>query len=134
MDKEITDMFNRVIEQNNLIMESADKRLEMANKMVLKLAESADKLADSVSEMKDMMVHLEKVYTSRNDTLVKNRDEFKEAYTKLLHQYEGLQKRMFDRYDKMEDESWQTLTEIARRPTMNTTNNNASDNNPRAAL
>lgn len=101
-----------------MLLRSADKRLRMANEMVLKLAASADTLSQSVADMKDMMVHLEQVYTSRNDALVKNRDEFREAYTKLLHKYERLEDKYLARYEQMDADMWNTIQEMARKPTI----------------
>lgn len=111
----------KLIRQNTELMKSADKRLDKANEMVLKMAHSADMLATTVSELKDMMVHLETVYTSRTDMVIKNRDEFKESYTKLLHRYEELGHK----YENMMKESYNTVKELARRPTM--TNNNTNN-------
>lgn len=109
----------------HLLLSGADKRLAMANEMVLKLAQSADCLASSVVEIKDMMVHLEKVYTSRNDMLVKNRDEFREAYLKLLNsyevlqgKYETLQQDMSSRYGSMAEDLFRTVQDLAQKPTI----------------
>lgn len=113
---------------NHLLLKSADKRLKMANEMVLKLASSADKLAESVKDLKGMCVHLEQVYTARNQTLSKNRDEIMDAYKKLLVRHEELQTRFDDlqlsireKYNTMSDELFHTMQEIARKPTI--TNN-----------
>lgn len=89
--------------------------------MVIILAHSVDTLSSSVSEMKDIMIHLEKIYMERNNMLVKNRDEYKEAYGKLLHTYMNLQHK----YEEMMNDSYDTLKEIARRPTF--ANNNNTD-------
>ena len=111
-----------LVEQNNVLLEHADERLESANKMVATLAHSADMLTDSVSQMKDMMVHLEQVYTSRNEQVIKNRDEIYAAYNKLLSQYVNLQHK----YDTHMEEANRTLMELARRPT-SVNNNNIGD-------
>lgn len=96
------------------LMTSADKRLAMANEMVLKLAGSADKLSESLIHLKEMMVHLEEAYTSRNDMLVKNRDEYRQAYEALLKRYNEL---TADK-DKLADDMFNTLRELAGRPTI----------------
>lgn len=114
-------LFGKMIKQNSRFIYDADQRLKKANEMVIVLAHSADTLSSSVSEMKDMMIHLEKIYTERNNMLVKNRDEFKEAYEKLLHTYMSLQHK----YEEMMSDSYNTLKEIARRPTF--ANNNNTD-------
>lgn len=112
-------LFGKMIKQNSKFIQDADKRLKMANDMVSTLAHSADNLSASVSDMKDMMVHLEQIYTSRNDMLVKNRDEFKEAYEKLLHTYTNLQQK----YEETMKDSYNTVKELARRPTFHNNNN-----------
>lgn len=111
-------LLGEMIKQNSKFIYDADQRLKKANEMVIILAYSADTLSSSVSEMKDMMIHLEKIYTERNNMLVKNRDEYKEAYGKLLHTYMNLQHK----YEEMMNDSYDTLKEIARRPTF--ANNN----------
>lgn len=116
-------IFTRIVRQNRTLIESADHRLDKANEMVLTLAHSADSLAASIQHLKDMMVHLEEVYTTRNNSLTKNRDEIMTAYTKLLRRYEELQ----DKHDLLNQEMFGTLQELARRPTMNTTNNNGAN-------
>ena len=114
--------------QNHFLLKSADKRLNKANEMVITLAHSADQLSSSISELKDMMVHLETVYTSRNDMLIKNRDDFKDSYIKLLKKYEiqeqeikELQKLSQQQNLRFADEILHTIQEIARKPTI--TNN-----------
>ena len=114
--------------QNHFLLKSADKRLNKANEMVITLAHSADQLSASISELKDMMVHLESVYTSRNDMLVKNRDEFKDAYTKLLARYEEKEQQIKEMQVKQQeqnikyvDEVFRTIQEMARKTTI--TNN-----------
>lgn len=111
-----------LIWQNHAFLRSADKRLSKANDMVLTLAHSADNLAESIQHLKDMMVHLEQVYTSRNDAVIKSRDEITGAYKALLHRYTDLETK----YENVMKDAHATLAEIARRPT--TTNNNNSTN------
>lgn len=115
------DRLNKLVDQNNTLLIHADERLDRANQMVLTLAHSADLLAGSVSELKEMMVHLEQVYVSRNEQILKNRDEYKAAYDKLLIQFEDQRARL----RTLADEDHRALKELARRPTMNTTNNNS---------
>lgn len=109
----------RLVQQNNTLLTNADHRLDRANEMVLTLAHSADELSKSVSELKDMMVHLEDEFNSRNAFLIKNRDEFRDAYTKLLRVYEEQQHK----YESVMQESYNTLKELAKRPTINNNNN-----------
>lgn len=111
-----------LVNQNNILLMHADERLESANKMVSTLAHSADLLSASISELKDMMVHLEQVYTSRNEQVIKNRDEIYTAYNKLLSQYVNLQQK----YDTHMEDANRTLLELARRPT-SVNNNNIGD-------
>lgn len=114
--------------QNHFLLKSADKRLNKANEMVVTLAHSADNLSESVSHLKDMMVHLEQVYTARTDMVIKNRDEFKDAYTKLLNRYEEKEKQIQEMQEDLQkqnlmyaNEIFRTIQEIAKKPTI--TNN-----------
>lgn len=114
--------------QNHFLLKSADKRLNKANEMVVTLAHSADNLAESVSHLKDMMVHLENVYTQRTDMVIKNRDEFKDAYQALLKNYKekeeqirDMQERQTQQNIKYAEEVFRTIQEMARKTTI--TNN-----------
>lgn len=114
--------------QNHFLLKSADKRLNRANEMVVTLAHSADNLSESVSHLKDMMVHLEGVYTSRTEMVVKNRDEFRDSYIKLLKKYEEKEKQIQEMQEDLQkqnlmyaNEIFHTIQEIAKKPTI--TNN-----------
>lgn len=103
-------MFDRLIEQNSDIMKGADERLDRANKMVLELSEVVRSLSKAFEVNNRVVQHLEKTYTSRIDQAVEAKDQFHDAYVKLLHKYEELEKDYFD-----------TLKEMARRPTISNT-------------
>lgn len=108
---------------NHLLLKSADKRLSKANEMVLTLAHSADKLSESVSQMKELSICLKNNYEQRLSELEHNRDDLRDAYTKLLHKYENLNDRIINNYDKMKDESFHAMREMATKPTISNSNN-----------
>ena len=112
-------LITSLVVQNNLLLRHADQRLDKANEMVLKLSHSCDILAHNNSELKDMLVHLEQVYTARNDTMKSNYDKIYDSYVKLLHKYEDLEGTYIDELKHYQT----TVHELARRPTTNNTNN-----------
>lgn len=116
--KTSSERLHHLTEQNNTLLEHADHRLDKANEMVLTLAHSADQLSVSISHLKEMMVHLEQVYTSRNDMLVKNRDEYRSAYNALLSEYKEKDAKL----EALRNDAMGTLQELAHRPT-NSINN-----------
>ena len=92
-------------------MRHADKRLESVHKMVDRMAGSADKLAESICRMK------EEEDNSRIKQLIKNRDDFREAYNKLLQTYKVDRTKKEELYN-----SYITaLKDLASRPTINNT-------------
>ena len=107
-------LFHRILEQNKHIAQMADSRLDRANKMVGELSHSVAELSRSMEDAEKMVEHLEKEYTHHINQVCSNRDEIMEAYKKLLHKYEEEQ-----------GESFAILKELARRPTVSNTNNNA---------
>lgn len=114
------DRLTKLIEQNNVLLTHADHRLDKANEMVLTLSHSADLLADSIKELKDMAIQRAESYENESKILIASREEYKTAYSKLLVQFEEQRKRLRE----LADEDHRALKELARRPTMNTTNNN----------
>lgn len=127
--KTSSERLHDLTKQNNTLLSHADERLAMANKIVHDmlsehtrcintLASSADSLAVSITDIKDMMLHIEKAYTTENAHIMKNRDEYKDAYGKLLKEFEVLRKKLQD----LADEDHRALKELARRPTI--ANNN----------
>lgn len=114
------DRLTTLVEQNNALLVHADQRLDRANEMVLKLAHSADLLSESIKALKDMAVQRAESYDIESKTLIASREEYKDAYTKLLVQFEEQRKRLRE----LADEDHRALKELAGRPTMNTTNNN----------
>ncbi len=99
-----------MIHVNSRLMRHADKRLESAHKMVDRMAGSADKLAESICRMKEED-------NSRIKQLIKNRDDFREAYSKLLQTYKVKRTKKEELYN-----SYITaLKDLASRPTINNT-------------
>lgn len=126
-----SERITELVRQNNILMDHADKRLDRANQIVHELLEkhttttntlshSADSLAASISHLKDMMVHLETVYTERNNSLSKNYDQLNNAHVKLTARYIDLE----NKYDDLIKQAYGTLQELARRPTTTNNNNN----------
>lgn len=105
--------------QNRYYIKSADKRLSKANEMVLTLTITGKDLAESIKALKDMMLHLEQVYTSRTDSVIKSRDQWELSYNKLLQRYTAIE----DKYFKSQEKNQDTVSEIARQPTYTTLNN-----------
>ena len=108
-------LFARLVEQNNKILIQADKRLDRANEMVLTLTHSADLLSESVREMKDLSYNLTQSYEAERKVLTDNRDEYREAYGKLLKQFEAQREHL----RQLADEDHRALKELASRPTIN---------------
>lgn len=104
---------------NYRLMKSADKRLSKANEMVLTLAHSADMLSQSVCVMKDIMTELRKEETDKYKQIEQNRDDFREAYTKLLQTYKVEQQEKKELYNQYIS----SLRELANRPTIQNTHN-----------
>ena len=105
-----------MIHVNSRLMRHADKRLESVHKMVDRMAGSADKLAESIRRMKDIISEMEKD-NSRIKQLIKNRDDFREAYNKLLQTYKVESTKKEELYN-----SYITaLKDLASRPTINNT-------------
>lgn len=117
-------LFIMVIIQNNTLLRHADHRLDKANEMVLKLAHSADTLSNSVSQLKDMLVHIEQLSNTTTTCVAQNRDEYKEAYAKLLTRYTALQ----DKFESELKEHKALVHEMARRPFLTNTNTNTNTN------
>ena len=104
------------IHVNSRLMRHADKRLESVHKMVDRMAGSADKLAESIRRMKDIISEMEKD-NSRIKQLIKNRDDFRDAYNKLLQTYKVERTKKEELYN-----SYITaLKDLASRPTINNT-------------
>lgn len=112
-------IFARLIKQNSDLLIHADERLAQANEMVLMLSKTSSEVSNSMREMKDLMVHIESVYNARLDCVTKNRNDIMDAYTKLLTQFEELRHR----HEAMMDDSYHTMRELARRPTLTNNNN-----------
>lgn len=112
-------LFTRMVKQNSDLLHNADKRLAQANEMVLILAKTSAEVADNMKEVKELIIHLESVYNSRLDCVTKNRDEIMSAYTKLLAKFEDLRMK----HESMMDDSYSTMKELARRPTLTNNNN-----------
>ena len=105
-----------MIHVNSRLMRHADKRLESVHKMVDRMAGSADKLAESICRMKDIISEMEED-NSRIKQLIKNRDDFRDAYDKLLHTYKVERTKKEELYN-----SYITaLKDLASRPTINNT-------------
>ena len=99
-----------MIHVNSRLMRHADKRLEYVHKMMDRMAGSADKLAESICRMKEED-------NSRIKQLIKNRDDFREAYNKLLQTYKVERTKKEELYN-----SYITaLKDLASRPTINNT-------------
>ena len=107
-----------MIHVNSRLMRHADKRLESVHKMVDRMAGSADKLAESICRMKDIISEMkEEEDNSRIKQLIKNRDEFRDAYDKLLQTYKVERTKKEELYN-----SYITaLKDLASRPTINNT-------------
>lgn len=107
-----------MIHVNSRLMRHADKRLESVHKMVDRMAGSADKLAESICRMKDLISEMkEEEDNSRIKQLIKNRDDFREAYNKLLQTYKVERTKKEELYN-----SYITaLKDLASRPTINNT-------------
>lgn len=112
-------LFTRMVKQNSDLMHDADKRLAQANEMVLILAKTSAEVADNMKEVKELIIHIESVYNSRLDCVTKNRDEIMSAYTKLLAKFEDLRLK----HENMMEDSYSTMKELARRPTLTNNNN-----------
>lgn len=108
-----------MIHVNSRLMRHADKRLESVHKMVDRMAGSADKLAESICRMKDIISEMkEEEDNSRIKQLIKNRDDFRDAYDKLLQTYKVERTKKEELYN-----SYITaLKDLASRPTINNTN------------
>lgn len=106
-----------MIHVNSRLMRHADKRLESVHKMVDRMAGSADKLAESICRMKDIISEKKEEDSSRIKQLIKNRDDFREAYNKLLQTYKVERTKKEELYN-----SYITaLKDLASRPTINNT-------------
>lgn len=106
-----------MIHVNSRLMRHADKRLESVHKMVDRMAGSADKLAESICRMKDIISEMEEEDNSRIKQLIKNRDDFRDAYNKLLQTYKVERTKKEELYN-----SYITaLKDLASRPTINNT-------------
>lgn len=112
-------LFTRMVKQNSDLMHDADRRLAQANEMVLTLAKTSAEVADNMKEIKELTIHIESVYNSRLDCVTKNRDEIMSAYTKLLAKFEDLRLK----HENMMEDSYSTMKELARRPTLTNNNN-----------
>ena len=99
-----------MIHVNSRLMRHADKRLESVHKMVDRMAGSADKLAESICRMKEED-------NSRIKQLIKNRDDFREAYNKLLQTYKVERTKKEELYNSYITD----LKDLASRPTINNT-------------
>ena len=105
-----------MIHVNSRLMRHADKRLESVHKMVDRMAGSADKLAENICRMKDIISEMEED-NSRIKELIKTRDDFREAYNKLLQTYKVERTKKEELYN-----SYITaLKDLASRPTINNT-------------
>lgn len=113
-------LLSRLVKQNTDMINASDKRLYQANELVVTLSKTSAQIADDMKDMKDLVIHIESVYNSRLDCVTKNRDEIMSAYTKLLAKFEELRSK----HETMMEESFNSLKELARRPTL--TNNNNS--------
>ena len=99
-----------MIHVNSRLMRHADKRLESVHKMMDRMAGSADKLAESICRMKEED-------NSRIKQLIKNRDDFREAYNKLLQTYKVERTKKEELYNSYITD----LKDLASRPTINNT-------------
>lgn len=85
-----SDRLQSLIRQNNTLLAHADERLDRANEMVLTLAHSADKLSVSTHDLKSFAIRLKEDFVSEKEELIKSREDFRDAYLKLLSKYELL--------------------------------------------
>lgn len=108
-----------MIHVNHNLMKSADTRLSKANEMVLTLAHSADKLAESISVHKELLVQLQEDYNEKVRSIEVNRDDFRNAYTKLLAKYQLNEEKR----DSLNKQYIDTLRSLAERPTITNTHN-----------
>lgn len=104
-----------MIHVNSQLLRHADQRLESAHHMVGTLAESADKLVESVCVMKDLISELKEEDTNRIKQALRARDDFREAYTKLLQTYKIEQAKKEELYNSY----IAALKDLASRPTIN---------------
>lgn len=96
-------IFESLSKMNEHLVESSDARMDI-------FAQTMEKLSNSIYSCSKMVQHLEKTYTAHIQQALDSRDSFKDAYVKLLHKYE-----------KLEDDYFNTLKELARRPTITNT-------------
>ena len=106
-----------MIHVNSRLMRHADKRLEFVHKMVDRMAGSADKLAESICRMKDIISEMEEEDNGRIKQLIKNRDDFRDAYDKLLRTYKVERTKK----EELNNSYITALKDLASRPTINNT-------------
>lgn len=106
-----------MIHVNSHLMRHADKRLESVHKMVDRKAGSADKLAESICRMNDIISEMKEEDNSRIKQLIKNRDDFRDAYNKLLQTYKVERTKK----EKIYNSYITALKDLASRPTINNT-------------
>ena len=106
-----------MIHVNSRLMRHADKRLESVHKMVDRMAGSADKLAESICRMKDIISEMKEEDNSRIKQLTRNRDDFRDAYNKLLQAYKVEKAKK----EELCNSYIAALKDLASRPTINNT-------------